>query len=67
MLEHTQGWFQKVHKHLDSELTKLSQMGISSEDSLILLLEEVSSCLSGFTQSGVKGWIVKSRSLAYIL
>jgi hypothetical protein len=41
MLEHTQGWFQKVHKHLDSELTKLSQMGISSEDSLILLSEEV--------------------------
>jgi hypothetical protein len=41
MLEHTQGWFQKVHKHLDSELTKLSQMGISLEDSLILLSEEV--------------------------
>jgi hypothetical protein len=41
MLEHTQGWFQKVHKHLDSQLTKLSQMGISSEDSLILLSEEV--------------------------
>jgi hypothetical protein len=41
MLEHTQGWFQKVHKQLDSKLTKRSQMGISSEDSLILLLEEV--------------------------
>jgi hypothetical protein len=31
MLEHTQSWFQKVHKHLDSELTKLSQMGITSD------------------------------------
>ncbi len=41
MLEHTQSWFQKVHKHLDSELTKLSQMGIPLEDALVLLSEEV--------------------------
>ena len=41
MLEHTQSWFQKVHKHLDSELIKLSQMGIPPEDALVLLSEEV--------------------------
>jgi hypothetical protein len=41
MLEHTQSWFQKVHTHLDSELTKLSQMGIPPEDALVLLSEEV--------------------------
>ncbi len=41
MLEHTQSWIQTVHKHLDSELTKLTQMGIPAEESLILLLEEI--------------------------
>ncbi len=41
MLEHTQSLFQKVHKHLDLELTKLSQMGIPLEDALVLLSEEV--------------------------
>jgi hypothetical protein len=41
MMEHTQSWFQKVHKHLDSELTKLNQMGILQEHTLVLLLEEV--------------------------
>ncbi len=41
MLKHTQAWFQKVHKHLDSELTKLTQMGILEEEALILLSEEI--------------------------
>ena len=41
LLEHTQSWFQKVHKHLDSELTKHSQMGIPAEDVLELLSKEV--------------------------
>ncbi len=41
MMEHTQSWFQKVHKHLDSKLTKLNQMGILQEHTLVLLLEEV--------------------------
>jgi hypothetical protein len=41
MLEHTQAWFQKVHKHLDSKLMKLTQMGILEEEALILLSEEI--------------------------
>jgi hypothetical protein len=41
MMEHTQSWFQKVHKHLDSKLTKLNQMGILQEHTLVLLLQEV--------------------------
>jgi hypothetical protein len=41
MLEHTQSWLSKVNKHLDSELTKLTQMNISPEEALILLSEEV--------------------------
>ncbi len=30
-----------VHKHLNSKLTKLTQMGILEEETLILLLEEI--------------------------
>jgi len=41
LLEHTQSWLLKVNKHLDSELTKLTQMNISPEEALILLSEEV--------------------------
>jgi len=41
MLEHTQSWLSKVNKHLDSKLTKLTQMNISPEEALILLSEEV--------------------------
>jgi hypothetical protein len=41
MLEHTQAWIQTGHKHLDSELTKLTQMGIPAKESLILLLEMI--------------------------
>jgi hypothetical protein len=41
MLEHTQSWLSKVNKHLDYELTKLTQMHISPEEVLILLSEEV--------------------------
>ena len=41
MLEHTQSWLSKVNKHLDSELTKLTQMNISPEEALILLSEEI--------------------------
>ena len=41
MLERTGAWFQTVHKHLNSELSKLTQMGIPGEDALILLSEMV--------------------------
>ncbi len=41
LLEHTQARIQMVHKHLDSELTKLTQMGIPEEELLILLSEEL--------------------------
>jgi hypothetical protein len=41
MLEHTQRWLLMVHKHLDAELTKLTQMNILEEEALILLSEEV--------------------------
>ncbi len=41
MLKHMQAWFQKVHKHLNSKLTKLTQMGILEEGVLILLSEEI--------------------------
>jgi hypothetical protein len=41
MLEWMGAWFQTVHKHLNSELSKLTQMGIPGEDALILLSKEV--------------------------
>jgi hypothetical protein len=41
LLEHTQAWIQTVNKHLDSELTKLTQMGIPEEELLIILSEEI--------------------------
>ncbi len=41
MLEHTQRWLLTVHKHLDAELVKLTQMNILEEEALILLSEEV--------------------------
>jgi hypothetical protein len=41
MLERTGAWIQTAHKHLNSELYKLTQMGIPGEDFLILLSEEV--------------------------
>ncbi len=41
MLEHTQSWLLMVNKHLDAELTKLTQMHISADEALILLSEEI--------------------------
>ncbi len=41
LLEQTHTWIQMMHRHLDSNLTKLIQMGIPEEESLILLLEEI--------------------------
>jgi hypothetical protein len=41
LLEHTQAWIQMVHKHLDSKVAKLTQMGIPEEESLILLSEAI--------------------------
>jgi hypothetical protein len=41
MLEHTQSWLLMVNKHLDAELTKLTQMHITVEEALILLSEEI--------------------------
>ena len=41
MMDHTHGWYQKLHKHLDSELDKLKKMGISQANVLVLLSEEV--------------------------
>ena len=41
MLEHTLSWFSRVFKHLDVEFTRLTQVNISKEETLILLSEEV--------------------------
>ena len=41
MLDHTLTWFSTVFKHLDSEFARLTQVNISEEETLILLLEEV--------------------------
>ncbi len=41
LLEHTLQWFSTVFKHLDAELTHLTQVKISEEETLILLSEEV--------------------------
>jgi hypothetical protein len=41
MLEHTLSWFSMVFKHLDAEFTWLTQVHISEEEMLILLLVEV--------------------------
>ena len=41
MLEHTLNWFSMVFKHLNEEFTRLTQMNISKEETLILLSEEV--------------------------
>jgi hypothetical protein len=41
MLEHTTNWFSTVFKHLDSEFTRLTQVNISEDETLILLSEEV--------------------------
>ena len=41
MVDRTVEWVHTVHKHLDMELTRLTQLHISEEESLILLLDEV--------------------------
>jgi hypothetical protein len=41
MIDKTVEWISKVHKHLDTELLKLTQQHITEEDALILLSEEV--------------------------
>ncbi len=41
MVDRTVEWVHTVHKHLDMELSRLTQLHISEEESLILLLEEV--------------------------
>ena len=41
MVDCTVEWVHTIHKHLDMELTRLTQLHISKEESLILLLEEV--------------------------
>lgn len=41
MVDRTVEWVHTVHKHLDMELTRLTQLHISEEESLILLSEEV--------------------------
>jgi hypothetical protein len=41
MLEQTLNWYQTVHKHLDSELSKLTQLGVKAKEVLTLLSEEV--------------------------
>ncbi len=41
MLKHTLSWFSTVFKHLDMEFTRLTQVNISKEETLILLPEEV--------------------------
>ena len=41
LLEHTSSWFSLVFKHLDAEFTRLTQVNISEEETLILLSEEV--------------------------
>ncbi len=41
MLEHTLSWFSMVFKHSDMKFTRLTQVHISEEEMLILLLEEV--------------------------
>ncbi len=41
MVDRTVEWVHTVHKHLDMELTRLTQLYISEEESLILLSEEV--------------------------
>jgi len=41
MIEKRVEWISKVHKHLDSELLKLTQQHITEEDALLLLSEEV--------------------------
>ena len=41
MVDRTVEWVHTVHKHLDMELSRFTQLHISKEESLILLLEEV--------------------------
>jgi hypothetical protein len=41
MLERTLNWYQTIHKHLDSELSKLTQLGTKAEEVLNLLSKEV--------------------------
>ena len=41
MVDHTVEWVHTVHKHLDTELMRLTQLHISEEESLVLLSEEV--------------------------
>jgi hypothetical protein len=41
MIEHTLNWYATVFKHLDAEYTRLTQVNISKEETLILLSEEV--------------------------
>jgi hypothetical protein len=58
MLEHMQSWFLMVHKHLDVELIKHTQMKINSKEALILLYEEVIIRLKGSMQFIANRWIL---------
>ena len=41
MVERTNLWIHAVHRHLDEELGKLTQMGIPEGEVLVLLSEEI--------------------------
>ncbi len=41
LLNHTLNWFATIFKHLDAEFTRLMQVHISEDETLILLSEEV--------------------------
>ena len=41
MVDRTYNWYVDLHRHLDAELVRLTQMKLDSEALLVLLLEEV--------------------------
>jgi hypothetical protein len=69
MLEHTQSWFLTVHKHLDVELTKLTQMKTPPNDALILLSEEIIIMFGRFYAICHKcmDFVVKGRQVEYMV
>jgi hypothetical protein len=69
MLEHTQQWFLMMHKHLNAELTKLMQMNILEEETLILISEEVIIMFDRFYAVRRKriDFVVKGSRLEYMV
>jgi hypothetical protein len=69
MLEHTQHWLLMVHKHLDAELVKLTQVNILKEEALILLLEEVIIMFDHFYAIQCKrmDFVVKGKRVEYMV